>query len=116
MKVSFIHTLLFKKILKEANLSAFLALFLTIFTIGFFLNYEHLYAQTEITPFGKISLEESAIPIHSGVPGKTPFWNSNARQFIYAPAFDYKVINSADKYRYAIVSEVDGSKYNFDVL
>ena len=66
------------------------------------------------TRYGKLAWQESAIPIRPGVPGKTPFWNSEAHQFIYAPAFDYKKINKAVKYRYDILSLADSSKYSFE--
>ena len=62
--------------------------------------------------FGEIAKEESVIPIRPGVPGKSPFWNENAHQFIYAPAFDYKFIPTAVNYRYNITSE-DRSSYTF---
>ncbi len=62
--------------------------------------------------FGEISKEESTVPIRPGVPGQSPFWNEKAHQFIYAPAFDYKVFPDAGSYRYNI-SSADNSHYNF---
>ncbi|MDF3076457.1 MAG: hypothetical protein K0S09_346 [Sphingobacteriaceae bacterium] len=58
--------------------------------------------------FGEIAKEESITPIRPGVPGKTPFWNANAHQFIYAPAFEYKIVPGASKYRYDIKTENNG--------
>ena len=63
--------------------------------------------------FGAIALKESVVPIHPGVPGKTPFWNIHAHQFIYAPAFNYKIIDKATRYLYKIVS-TDGVSQTFE--
>ncbi len=62
---------------------------------------------------GQIALQESVVPVRPGIPGKTPFWNANAHQFIYAPAFDFKAVQNAIKYRYEIKCE-DKSVHNFD--
>lgn len=63
--------------------------------------------------YGKQALEESVVPIRPGEPGKTPFWNEYANQFIYAPAFDYKLISKATKYRYEIKCG-DNSEHDFE--
>lgn len=70
-----------------------------------------IQAQENLTEFGKVAQEESAEPIRPGVPGKTPFWNGKARQFIWAPAFEYKTIEGATTYQYIIKSE--GKEYGF---
>jgi hypothetical protein len=64
--------------------------------------------------YGQIALEESKTPVRPGVPGKSPFWNEAAFRFIYAPAFNFKNIPNATKYRFEIKSEVDGKIYSFD--
>ncbi len=46
------------------------------------------------------AVEESLVPIRPGVPGKTPFWNARARQFMYAPAFEFKPVQGATAYRF----------------
>jgi maltose/maltodextrin transport system substrate-binding protein len=56
------------------------------------------------TSFGEIALKESVVPIHPGEPGKPIFWNENAHQFVYAPAFNYKAVKDAAKYKYKIFS------------
>lgn len=43
---------------------------------------------------------ESLVPIRPGVPGKTPFWNTYARRFICAPAFDLAPVPGAAQYRF----------------
>jgi maltose/maltodextrin transport system substrate-binding protein len=63
---------------------------------------------------GEIAKEESCIPIRPGKPGEQPFWNTYARRFIYAPAFDYPLVNGAAQYRYKIYSESDSSIYSFE--
>lgn len=80
--------------------------------IGFCVSGVH--AQEKLTKFGAEALAESATPIRPGVPGKTPFWNQYAHQFIYAPAFDYKPVAGAAKYRFVIKSSADGSTQTFD--
>lgn len=64
--------------------------------------------------FGEIAWEESAIPVRPGEPGKAPFWNDFARRFIYAPAFDYKAVENAAKYRFEILSLEDSSVFRFE--
>ncbi|AKQ46164.1 hypothetical protein TH63_11815 [Rufibacter radiotolerans] len=63
---------------------------------------------------GEIALEESKVPVRPGVPGKVPFWNEEAKLFIYAPAFDYKVLQGAVKYLYTVVSVRDQKKFSFE--
>lgn len=64
--------------------------------------------------FGKIALQESTLPIRPGQPGEAPFWNVAAKRFIYAPAFDFKVVPNAVKYKFEITSELDNSKHEFE--
>ena len=70
--------------------------------------------ERQLAGFGERALEESAIPVRPGIPGKTPFWNEAAIRFIYAPAFDFKTIENATSYKYEIVSQVDGKTYTFE--
>ncbi len=62
------------------------------------------------------AMEESLLPIRPGIPGEVPFWNAYARRFIHAPAFDFKTINGAVKYRFTAVSEKNGESYVFEAL
>jgi maltose/maltodextrin transport system substrate-binding protein len=68
----------------------------------------------DTTRFGKQAWAESVIPIHPGIPGKTAFWNANAHQFIYAPAFDYHTVDKATAYRFTLVSETNDQAYRFE--
>jgi maltose/maltodextrin transport system substrate-binding protein len=52
-------------------------------------------------------------PIRPGVPGKAPFWNEKARQFMYPPAFDFKPLVGATTYRFMLTC-ADGKKCSFD--
>jgi hypothetical protein len=64
--------------------------------------------------FGAQALKESTVPIRAGEPGKAPFWNMHAHQFIYAPSFDYKPVEGAVKYRYTLVSENSTKPLSFE--
>ncbi len=91
---------------------------LSLITSGLFL-YSCSLAQvtnpsTAKREFGEIALKESVVPIHPGVPGKTPFWNMHSHQFIYAPAFDYKEVSNAKSYRYKIQSENATAPFTFE--
>jgi len=46
------------------------------------------------------AVRESLTPIRPGLPGKRPFWNVNARRFIWAPAFDFPALPGAERYRF----------------
>ncbi len=72
-----------------------------------------IYAQ-DITSYGKRALQESVMPVRPGKPGEIPFWNSSSHQFIYAPAFDYKIIDNAATYRFEIISLVDSGSHSFE--
>lgn len=52
----------------------------------------------------KRALEETAVPVRPGIPGERPFWNANAVQFLYAPAFDFKDVAGAASYRFTVTS------------
>ena len=47
------------------------------------------------------------IPVRPGFEGKNPYWNKFAKKFMYAPAFDFKVMEGAASYLYT-VTEVPG--------
>jgi hypothetical protein len=55
------------------------------------------------------ALEESAMPVRTG----KPFWNQNAVQFQFAPAFDFKEVNGAEVYRFTL-NTVTGEKLVFE--
>lgn len=60
------------------------------------------------------AVEESMIPIRPGRPGKSPFWNRYARRFIYVPAFNFKPVKGAVKYRFTATSKADNKDYVFE--
>ncbi|MGV3503434.1 MAG: hypothetical protein ACO1O1_06975 [Adhaeribacter sp.] len=88
------------------------ALLLAIFLFSPFLQVKA--QQPGQKSYGERALAESLIPIRPGVPGKTPFWNEAAFRFIYAPAFHYKPVPKAGKYKYELRSEVNGQTYTFE--
>lgn len=55
------------------------------------------------------ALEESAMPVRTG----KPFWNQNAVQFQFAPAFDFKEVDGAEVYRFTL-NTVTGEKLVFE--
>ncbi|HEY0668963.1 MAG TPA: hypothetical protein VGD22_12335 [Sphingobacteriaceae bacterium] len=82
---------------------------------GITLLVNQVFAQQQpAKDWGKIALQESLVPVRPGEPGKTPFWNVAAKRFIYAPAFNYKTIDGAAKYKYDITSEADDKLYSFE--
>jgi hypothetical protein len=58
------------------------------------------------------ALQETATPVRPGMPGERPFWNGQAVQFLYAPAFDFKEIPGAKSYRFTVVP-AKGDALNF---
>ena len=48
------------------------------------------------------------------MPGQAPFWNVFAPRFIFAPAFNYKPVAGAAKYRFELKSHKDGSTHRFE--
>jgi maltose/maltodextrin transport system substrate-binding protein len=54
---------------------------------------------------------ESLISIRPGDPVKRPFWNTHARQFIYAPSFNFETVEGAAAYRFTVTSSVDNKGY-----
>src|SRR3954470_1135740 len=75
----------------------------------FFLSFAPVMAQG----FHQQAVEESLVPIRPGVPGKKPFLNAQAKQFIWAPAFDFKAVDGANAYRFVATGE-DGVAHSFE--
>lgn len=63
--------------------------------------------------FKEQGVQESLQPVHPGVPGEVPFWNAYAKRFIYAPAFDFKIVPEAQEYLFKATSEVNSETYQF---
>ena len=89
-------------------------LFLLISVMGVVSSCNTTVQNEEKKSYGEIALEESAIPVRPGIPGERPFWNTYAKRFIYAPAFDFKAIEKAQKYRFELLSLADSSTYEFE--
>ena len=73
-----------------------------------------LHAQTNRDTFEKQAVTDSLIPIRPGVPGKVPFWNTHARRFIYAPAFDFSEVNGAKSYRFTLTAKQGTQTFEAD--
>jgi maltose/maltodextrin transport system substrate-binding protein len=61
----------------------------------------------------RVAVEESLTPIRPGAADKQPFWNGQAKQFIFAPAFDFKSVAGAKSYRFTVKSD-DGRTRTFE--
>lgn len=59
------------------------------------------------------AIEESLRPVRPGIPGERDFWNAKARSFIYAPAFDFKPVKGAVRYRHTVTA-YGTQKWSFD--
>lgn len=57
------------------------------------LNYRKLNAE---------AVKEYQQPIRPGGVSTTPFWNGFSKKFLYAPAFDFKKIDHAEKYLFTV--------------
>ena len=56
---------------------------------------------------------ESLTVVRPGVPGKTPFWNIKSKAFIHPPAFDFKAVEGAAKYRFTVTEKEGGKTHVF---
>ena len=65
-------------------------------------------------PFGMEEWKRSAEQLRPGAPGGAPFWTVFAERFIFAPAFDFKPVSGAVRYRFSLRSAKDGSTHTFD--
>src|SRR3989339_1548162 len=59
-------------------------------------------------------IEETAQPVRPGVPGKHPFWNVESKEFIYAPAFDFKEVVGATSYSFTGTPKDSGQPMRFE--
>jgi maltose/maltodextrin transport system substrate-binding protein len=76
----------------------------------------HAFNEEKLLQFDRTKLhvqavEESLKPIHPGIPGKVQFWNRRARQFMYAPAFDFKPVQGAKVYRFTATAYGPGWRF-----
>ena len=65
------------------------------------------------------SKQESLQSIHSGIPGKQPFWNEYSTMFKYAPSFNFNnsswIMPEPKYFRYTAFSFTDKNQYTFNV-
>lgn len=93
-----------------------ISFYLMIFSLGF---GQLAYCQSFRDSLNKwdlyeISQKEATVPIRPGKPGERLFWNIHAKRFMYAPAFDFKVVKNAVIYRYEILCTSDSIRYTFN--
>lgn len=68
-----------------------------------------------IIDYDKVNLtvyQETFESIRPGIPGKIPFWNRYAQQYIYAPAFEVLPLTTAEKYLFTALGS-DSIEYTF---
>ena len=66
------------------------------------LNYKKLNA---------LAIKEYRTPVRPFVPGESPCWNHWAKDFKFAPVFDFKNIDGAVSYRYTVYQDPSTSYY-----
>lgn len=62
-------------------------------------------ARDNFSSVNKRAAREYLTPVRPGYAGRNPFWNEYAVKFIYAPAFDFKTLDGAVRYRFTITTE-----------
>lgn len=61
------------------------------------------FAAALFLALASIASADDLAPIHPGIPGQVPFWNQNAKQFIWPPSFDVPKTAGAQSYRFIIL-------------
>lgn len=60
------------------------------------------FAGAATATFAAQARAETATPVRPGEPGARPFWNREAVQFLYAPAFAFAPVAGARSYRFTV--------------
>ena len=66
------------------------------------LNYRKLNARAR---------KEYRVPVRPFVPGQSPCWNTYAKDFKFAPVFDFAPVDGAKSYRYTVYQDPASSYY-----
>jgi hypothetical protein len=61
----------------------------------------------------QIAEGESLVPVHPGIPGERPFWNTFSQRFIYAPSFEFESVPGAEAYQFIARADSSGLEYVF---
>lgn len=61
-----------------------------------------VYGKLDYRKLNKRAAKEYRIPIRPYVPGKSPCWNTYAKDFKFAPVFDFAPVEGAALYRYTV--------------
>jgi maltose/maltodextrin transport system substrate-binding protein len=59
------------------------------------------------------AVKEYNIPVRPGYEGRNPFWNGFSKKYIYAPAFDFPMVEGAVSYRYTLTAETGDGQWSF---
>ena len=68
--------------------------------------------QAENTDLTAMAQSEYQVPVRQGGIDGSPFWNVHSTRFLYAPAFDFKPVVGAERYRFTLTHE-DGKESVF---
>jgi len=66
--------------------------------------------ESEYSVLTKQAAQEYLVPIRQGGVDGNPYWNTYSKRFLFAPAFDFAVVEGAKEYLYTVTSEEDSSK------
>ena len=69
--------------------------------------YDKAPTSVNYSRINKQAVREYLQPIRPGYEHHDTYWNTYAFKFIYAPAFDFKKIPGAVKYRYTLVPDTE---------
>ncbi len=62
----------------------------------------------------QMAVDESLDPVRPGIPGQRPFWNTYAKRFIYAPAFEFEEIPDVDRYQMNAKVDATGQVFTYE--
>ncbi len=99
-----------------SKLSAIVACTILTTVAGYFTGCCSDTGHTDMDKLNARAAQEYLDPIRPGYEGRNPYWNGFATKFIYAPAFDFKVVEGAVNYRYTVeflgTEMTESPKYN----
>lgn len=91
---------------KNSDNSLIILIFSFILCIGFPLQVMPQKSETKYEGYN--------IPIRPGIPGESPFWNTYSKRFMYAPAFDFNLIEKSTFYRFTAIPLTTNEEFTFD--
>ena len=88
-----------------------------LWSVFYFAFEEKLFAQDSQVKINfkgirKEAIKDVLIPVRPGIPGERQFWNTYSSWFIYVPSFDFKLVDSAKKYKFTAIAS-NSMEYSF---